>query len=1194
MLRRAVCLGALCGLLCLAACGESGSEGSEQEEPDDEPTACTSDFDCDFGQFCVDEFCSDPGSECDIDDDCAGDLVCRRGFCLEDEGVCAEDGDCGEGEICQEQRCRVGCREDGQCPEGRVCDPGSLVCIEPPEDCGGMCPEHTECNQNNGECEPDGTCTDEDDCLDDQRCDAGVCVDLGDACERNDDCDDGQFCNRDEGRCVPGCRQANECRIEEVCVAGQCTDPPPCDDDMLEPNNNDDEATALGPVQSFEGLTFCEDDDWFTFTAFAGDDVEISTAFIHDDGNLNMQLYDPLGELLQLAATPNDGETLQRTIDETGAYTVRVFGAGRGVFTQYDFNIEITRNCSDDDSEENDTLANATVVDPLAEALTERFVCGADEDWYAIELFPGEELEVALRFEHALGDLSLELYDAEETLLDSAQSEDDDEVLTYSAAQATEIFVRVPGQEGLVNRYAVEATVVVPDCEDDGLEDNDSPEEAGALVAGQGQAGQICAGDEDWYAVALPADVEVTFSLEHTHAQGDLTLAVWAEGQEMPLAISATDADTEAVTFTPELPGQFFVQVVGRGRAQGAYTLLYEGGPTSVCPDNDRFEDNDAFETPALLEAGVEADLILCGEEEDWYSFELAEGQSAEVFVLGLAQQGAVNAALFGPNAVDDNERPVDEVLGLDAVKRVRVQTGTPAGTYRLRISPRQGEGVLYSLRVNIYDGALPLGCEFDDEFEDNNVVSDAARLSAAQTYDAILCGEDVDWYRFDAQAGQVLSIRADFLHEDGDLNMVLHGGMPLAPLVDSETETDGEFIRYTAMADGPVFVEVMSAAQVPEGAIYALTISTVDGPVAQSCITDDVYEQNDNVDEATLVEDRVVSAIHCTQDDDYFAVPLLSGQTLQAELLYRSEESLSLAVVDSNDVQVAVAEEVEISARFVEHVADADGTVSLAVLSEVPVDAPYTLRYAVLDAPLAACDPFDAQEPDNNPVEATEVLESTTFDSLTMCGDDADWYRVMVPAGQALIATADFDPALGNIELVAFDQEGGGLGSSSSTTGRERLELASDRATQEIFLKVFQAEGTDETQIYSLDLAFAEVSSCAPDEFEDNNTQGTARRLSPGLREGLSICAADEDWFAVDVNLLQTITARVTFDGDAADLDVELYDGFTQTLVAVSNGLGGVEEVAALAIFPATYFVRVYGFDDETISDYDLQIFLQ
>jgi hypothetical protein len=109
--------------------------------------------------------------------------------------------------------------------------------------------------------------------------------------------------------------------------------------------------------------------------------------------------------------------------------------------------------CVDDDLEENDDFAQATVSLPGSYPGLQ--VCGGDDDYYVVALAAGDTLEVDALFSHAAGNLDLALYDADQSLLAVSDSVTDDEHISYIVPEADDYLIRVYGFEGALNTYTL-------------------------------------------------------------------------------------------------------------------------------------------------------------------------------------------------------------------------------------------------------------------------------------------------------------------------------------------------------------------------------------------------------------------------------------------------------------------------------------------------------------------------------------------------------------------------------------------------------------------------------------------------------------------------------------------------------------------------------------------------------------------
>lgn len=1208
--------------LLLAACGGSSNQESNNGEGNNGfvnngnngDGSCTSDFDCASGDFCVEGLCQAPGQDCAQDEDCEGDKVCNVGYCVERPLECTQDEDCEGTQICDgENRCRPGCRADEDCSEDLVCNLELLRCVTPRPECPDTCPAHQSCDEEVGACRPDGTCSTDQDCPGELFCLSGVCGPAPTDCARNQDCLNGYFCNADTLMCEVGCRQANECQANEICLQGACTEQiPDCDADAQEPNDSQEEASPLPAGVTLEGLTLCDESDWFSFVAFEGDVVEVNTTFLNDDGNLNLRFVDPDGELLQLLATTGDGERLRRTISRTGTYRVEVLGSGRGVYNSYDIRLDVERNCQPDASEENDTAEDPARLTETSNSLEARTICEQDEDWYLVPLYPGETMEASISFVHVVGDLSLELYDDGGQLLESSQTEEDQESVSLVAEARRDVLLRVPGAEGLINLYDLSVQVTPAACEDaaEAEQSNNDAGEATPVEAGATVQGQICAGDEDWYQVWLPAEVELTATLDAVAQDGDLELTLFEPDGATLVVTSNTQEDQEQVALAIPEPGAWLLRVRGQGRAQNSYSLSLEGGPQATCPEDDRLEAGEGFAEPITLEPGGYGDLVLCGapQEEDWYAVALAPGQSLEAFALLGAPEGELEISLFPPGAEDPEAEPYDLGLG-GGVQRVRAQVGAVEGLWRVRVRSSQEGAVPYALRLNVYDGRLPLDCEFDDEFEPNNLPREASRVLDRRSHEAVICGGDADWFRLEALEGEEITVRLDFAQADGDVDAALYAGRDVEnPIVEGDSASDGEILRWRADRDGPFFVRVHLVGG-QGGNVYHLTSSRIAGGLALDCALDDDYEPNGSFEEASVGEAGPRQGVLCAEDPDWFTVPALPGQSVRAWLLYQGERAPALTLRDEQGQELAAAMGDEGFAGLVlEHEVGAEAALALRVVLEPEAsedeegqlvfedisgeEVQYLLWWEVLDAPAEACQEGDALEPDDIPQLASVISEDGAVGEVALCGADEDWYQVEVPARLGVRLAASFAAEDGNLQLEMYDDAGLALGASYSDLGHEELILERSDRDRQVWVRAFLEDQAPRVASYALEVTYDEnLGMCIDDGFEPNQNSRQATRISEGTLQAI-FCQGGEDWYALSVGLLETVRVELEFDGQAADLDL-VVNGELEGELGRSTGLDDLEVVVAEPFFPGLVFIRVFAANGGETS-YELRTSIQ
>jgi len=245
-------------------------------------TACDSNTDCPAGQRCssgkcqpclacqVDAQCPE-GIECvdgccDVLPSCRNDSDCDPGMCVKGECVeCRQDGDCaanyGNDElVCVDNQCETPCYtglSDGSCLEGLR--PGE-TCIN----CPGQCPAGYVCGENEKVCgtyEVLNPVTNETEtrlqmcqvcvrpCLDDASC--------VQRCDTPDDC-------LQEEPSYQACITADPnpgCPDQEVCVGGQCVNPPPTCDGGICNGYRVIQDSICGDPRVGTGSRFCEQFD---------------------------------------------------------------------------------------------------------------------------------------------------------------------------------------------------------------------------------------------------------------------------------------------------------------------------------------------------------------------------------------------------------------------------------------------------------------------------------------------------------------------------------------------------------------------------------------------------------------------------------------------------------------------------------------------------------------------------------------------------------------------------------------------------------------------------------------------------------------------------------------------------------------------------------------------------------------------
>ena len=257
------------GLSCNGAetCGASGCESGTT-------------VDCDDGVSCTDDACTEPGGQCDhtpVDascsdgDACNGTETCGASGCESGSPV-----DCDDGIACTIDSCAT---ESGACsnePDDSICDDGAFCngdeqcsavngCVDGDDPCDdSIACTVDSCNESGDSCgfaPSDAACTDGSACNGSEVCsevsgcgpgdDAPACSELESFCAEAACTEPGGDCEvtpRNEGQVCDAATDA--CRLDSVCVEGECTEAPLCDPECERCDDGNCASLCGNPIDS--------------------------------------------------------------------------------------------------------------------------------------------------------------------------------------------------------------------------------------------------------------------------------------------------------------------------------------------------------------------------------------------------------------------------------------------------------------------------------------------------------------------------------------------------------------------------------------------------------------------------------------------------------------------------------------------------------------------------------------------------------------------------------------------------------------------------------------------------------------------------------------------------------------------------------------------------------------------------------
>ncbi|MFX0144646.1 MAG: hypothetical protein ACFE9C_11255, partial [Candidatus Hodarchaeota archaeon] len=448
-------------------------------------------------------------------------------------------------------------------------------------------------------------------------------------------------------------------------------------DDSYEENDDFWSAWVLDPnyYSNLKIINF--DEDWFAVYLNPGDIFAVYIYFNHNDGDLQLELYDPdynyeMGSYL--SSSTQHEEKITFTIDQAGEWRIRIFHNTGGSEVNYDLDIWINMGGNDDWMEENDDFWSSWWVNPGYYGGLK--IVDYDEDWFHLYLNPGDMIEVYIRnFDHSIGDLELELYNPSFEWKVGSYSSVNQEYVKFNLRTQDESgdwrirVYRVSGDSFVDVNYDLE--IMVQRGREDPYEWNDYPEEAFFLANNEQKwlseiHGMAIQGSEDWYAIFItPGYQHLVVNVLFNHSYGNIDIAlyqVWDKYNINYITGNSSLDDNEHLEVYGLTPGPYVIQIYGDSWGN-EYDLWWDDLRTDFRTE-DNYEENDIALAAYDLTHEIEYwdDYGIWGKwlrhisdigiqsDNDWFKINVAAGTQflqLRVFVLYEYSEAPIGLELY-------------------------------------------------------------------------------------------------------------------------------------------------------------------------------------------------------------------------------------------------------------------------------------------------------------------------------------------------------------------------------------------------------------------------------------------------------------------------------------------------------------------------------------------------------------------
>ena len=686
--------------------------------------------------------------------------------------------------------------------------------------------------------------------------------------------------------------------------------------DFYEPNDTPGACAALGDLSlipgtpTFEalGLTIqtVRDEDYFCFTLSQDSNVTIDLTFTNSAGNLDLELLDAAQTVFNFAKSYTDNERLSDSL-LAGDYIIRVYGVSAATNT-YDLSINVF---GPDILEPNDDPAtNCVATGPLP--YTSPNPPGGltihdtlDEDWFCFDLPPAGtdwDVTIDLLFQDRVGDLDMDLFDAQQNRLQFGESRDDNEQIMSTLPANASYSLRVFGFGGGMNRYDLNITAIpsAGGLNQDIFEPNNSfllCENVGNLPWGAVGLTVHNSADSDYFCFTMTGNGNhtVTVDLTFLNDVGDLDLELYLDpqGQRRLIARADSATDNEQIVAVVDAQLEYAVRVYGYNGATNTYDIdISDVNGGGLAPDG--YETNDDFDllsaTPPNPQFPDETSFpwsepqmsIHNSLDEDYISFQVSQPRSVMV---------DLTFAVPGPTfdldmaVLDDNRNVIARADSGTANESLQVNVADGI-EYRIWIYGFQGAMNSYSI---VIDDANPIPPQ-PDGFEPNDDCGSARTIPVPLSLTNLSIHDPAthDYYKVTLQNPDILTVQLNFTNALGDLDLELMD-LACSTVIASSATTNNLEEVVESLLPGEYVIHVFTTG--PSANSYRMDVFAAAGGGG---LIPDGYEFNDDqasCSPITLNFSEPNLSIHSPIDLDYFCFTL--GNTGQIKVQLRFIHSL-------------------------------------------------------------------------------------------------------------------------------------------------------------------------------------------------------------------------------------------------------------------------------------------------------------
>ncbi len=735
-------------------------------------------------------------------------------------------------------------------------------------------------------------------------------------------------------------------------------------------------------------------------------------------------------------------------------------------------------------------------------------------------------------------------------------------------------------------------------CFEDDVEPNNTASAAQVLEPGLHEGMGSC-GNDDWWRVQVPAghslvvDMAISPILSIQPVPSDIDLVLLDAAQKVvKSSTNAGDAESVHVFTVPE-DGEYFLRVHGKTAAVRAHYDLH----ITLMPPVEGIDllVADVAALPGTLYPGGVINVA-------WSDVNLGDTPAPPHLARIWASKDI---------AIDAGDTVVAEVMvdgtpALTTLKKsvdLKLPEDIAGGNWWFIVETDADDDVVEASETNnrsfsdkvFLDAGLTCA---DDALEPNDTSGLASLLTfngtTAKANGSVVCPKLDDWYAFDVEAGQAVTVQASYTYDatKGLLALELWDPSETALLLKNSSSGNAQVTLPWVWRSGRYYVRVGNQAQNGKQGPYTynLTVTATTADPGQQCDAD-LFEDNNSFQTAEVLGCGYQTATLCKGDYDVYRMEVTGGQQLEVTL-NQAKSELSMALY-GDPLAPALASKVG-NGKLV-WTAPQDQLVYLRVSAKSDPMAVTDVNYSLLVDGVPGVD-LSATEPS---LFLTEVYQGedtlVDFSVVNSCQDPSTAFMT------TLWLSKDERLDASDIDLSTVELPGVGAKGSLALSQKLSVPFSTTPGNYHVIVEVDSMadvhESNEDNNTRGAPLTVAKL--CLPDAYEPNDLLMPAAPHAPVVEPpgatDLALCPFEIDWFAIEVvepGTVLTVAAR--FSHAEGDLDLRLYDPVnSKTIpVAVATSKDDDEVITWDVAAPGVYLVRVHGFDGAS-ADYDLEVFI-